>query len=234
MKKHHRTIRIVYFTVVILGSLLVGALISAFDLEGTIRQVVYWGWLALIGICPLFVNFLWQRKLSRKINELTPILYRDPDLYIQQIHNLLDDMRSKPLRQLLIINHAAALCCKKDYPAALSMLEQIPSNKVISIYRPVYWADLALTYFYLDEDEKASQIMQAQQATFAKWKDSQHLGGTLAVLSIFDLLSKKEYEQAQEALDTLRPRWEDEHNAEDFQLLQKRCDAQKKDSESSL
>ena len=76
--------------------------------------------------------------------------------------------------------------------------------------------------------------MQAQQATFAKWKDSQHLGGTLTVLFIFDLLSKKEYEQAQEALDTLRPRWEDEHNAEDFQLLQKRCDAQKKDSESSL
>ena len=43
MKKHHRTIRIIYFTVLILGSFLVGVMISAFNLEGTIRQVVYWG-----------------------------------------------------------------------------------------------------------------------------------------------------------------------------------------------
>lgn len=38
MKKHHRTIRIIYFTVLILGSFLVGVMISAFNLEGTIRQ----------------------------------------------------------------------------------------------------------------------------------------------------------------------------------------------------
>lgn len=227
MKKHHRTIRIIYFTVLILGSFLVGVMISAFNLEGTIRQVVYWGWIAFILICALLINFLWQKKLFRKISDLTPTVYRDPDLYIQQIHELLDDMRSKPLRQLLTINHAAALCCKKDYTAALSMLEQIPSDKVISVYRPVYWADLALTYFYLGEEEKASQIMKDQQTIFAKWKDSKHLGGTLAVLHIFDLLSQKEFGQAQEAIDTLRPRWEDEHNAEDFDLLQKRCLLQK-------
>ena len=47
MKKHHRTIRIIYFTVLILGSFLVGVMISAFNLEGTIRQVVYWGWIAI-------------------------------------------------------------------------------------------------------------------------------------------------------------------------------------------
>ena len=129
MKKHHRTIRIIYFTVLILGSFLVGVMISAFNLEGTIRQVVYWGWIAFILICALLINFLWQKKLFRKISDLTPTLYRDPDLYIQQIHELLDDMRSKPLRQLLTINHAAALCCKKDYTA------DFPASK---IHCPLY------------------------------------------------------------------------------------------------
>lgn len=32
-EKHHRTIRIIYFTVLILGSFLVGVMISAFNLE---------------------------------------------------------------------------------------------------------------------------------------------------------------------------------------------------------
>ena len=84
MKKHHRTIRIIYFTVLILGSFLVGVMISAFNLEGTIRQVVYWGWIAFILICALLINFLWQKKLFRKISDLTPTLYRDPDLYHQR------------------------------------------------------------------------------------------------------------------------------------------------------
>ena len=66
MKKHHRTIRIIYFTVLILGSFLVGVMISAFNLEGTIRQVVYWGWIAFILICALLINFCGKKSFLEK------------------------------------------------------------------------------------------------------------------------------------------------------------------------
>lgn len=223
MKQNHKKIRRIFWIILIAGSLLIGILTSLLEVSNFTKQLVLCAWLTVLVVSSIIIDLRWGKKLSCAINALSPLLYEEPDQYILKIHELLDNMRSPMLRQLLVINHAAALCVKKEYSPAKEMLLSLPVKRLSHPLRPYYWANLSLIHFYLGEEDQGCSILEQQRKMFSIWTEDSRLGPTLAILRIFELLAKHQPEEAQEALKQLRPRWEDEHNAEDFELLQQRC-----------
>ena len=202
-----KKIRRIYYTAVILGSFAIGIAAPALGLSSGARAAVVILWLAAVGISALIVNLRWLKGLNAEVTALTPLLDSDPDLYIERLTALLGGRRSKALRQLLAINTAAAYCRKKDYAEAEELLRSIDGRGLYSVYRPVHQADLALCLFYQGKYDEAIAVMDENRELFRTHAENPQLGGVLAVLELFGLAAKGEYQKALELLPGARTKW---------------------------
>ena len=225
MMKNKRKIRIAFWIIVLSGSALLGFITEALKISISTRNVLLIIWLGAIAIVSVVIDMLWLQAFNRQLKSLQPILFEehDPDRYIQEISELLEGKKSPHLRGALLINLSAAYCEKKEYDTAKTLLLQINPKKITGINKLIFWANLAYIHFQLDEDEQACAILTQQQKEFIKFAEHPHLGGLIAILSIFRKLSEGDKSEANAILEQVRARWENEQNAPDFDYLMQRC-----------
>jgi tetratricopeptide (TPR) repeat protein len=221
MEKLYKRIHIIYWIVFIATYFL--AMHTAFaefpdDTQWTV--FILWAVAMVAGI--VLVELLFAQHMTQKLNALMPSLYLSPDQYITDLKELLSGKRiSKQYHQVLCINLCAAYCRKKDFKTAKKYLSQVNTKKLGSTFnRAAYWADLALVHFELEEQEEACAILKEQQKLFSRWKEDKRIGALLAILHIWELVAKNQYQEAATLLKEARPRWETENNAEDFAFLE--------------
>lgn len=223
MEKHRTSIRAIFWTILVLGSALLGIGLSAFNLDRCAKNYIIGGWFFLIVFAAVAIDFLWYRELGKQVEALRPFLTEDPDHYIREIRALLEGKRSPHLRSVLCVNLSAAYQEKEDYQTAVQLLHSVNPKKLTGINRSIYWADLANAYFYLGENSKALDILAAQESDFSKLTETSQLGGLLAILSVLQILAFGNRPGAKQRLEQVRPRWEDAHNSREFEALAQRC-----------
>lgn len=104
------------------------------------------------------------------------------------------------------------------------MLSRVRIQKLSTTDQAVYWADMALISFQLGQKEQACAIMDKQAAVFLEQKESEVLGGTLAVLDIHRALAEGRIEAAKELLDDTRVKWTHKRFQETYSELEKVMD----------
>lgn len=223
MENHRTAIRAIFWTILVLGSALLGVGVAAFHLDGFAKKFMVGGWFFLIVLTAVVIDLLWYRELGKKVEALRPALTEDPDRYIREIRALLEGKRSPHLRGVLLVNLSAAYQQKRDYQTAVQLLCSVNPKKLTGINRSIYWADLANAYFYLGENSKALDILTAQEPDFFRLTETAQLGGLLAILSVLQMLALGNRPGAKQRLAQVRPRWEDAHNSREFEDLARRC-----------
>lgn len=223
MDKHRGAIRAAFWTILVLGSALLGAGGAALDLDRSAKRIVVVGWFFLIVLAAVAIDLLWYRELGKKVEALRPLLTENPDHYIREIRALLEGKRSPHLRGVLLVNLSAAYQEKGDYKTAANLLRSVNPKKLAGMNRSIYWADLALAYFHLGENARALEILAAQESGFSKLRESAALGGLLAILSVFQMLALGNRAGAKQRLEQVRPHWEEARNAREFEALAQRC-----------
>lgn len=225
MEKQRKKIRIIFWVIVIVGSMALGIGTAAFEPDTFAKTALVLGWMAAVAVCSITIDLLWYRALNRKLRALQPILLQehDADRYIDEINMLLAEHKSPHTNAVLKLNLCAAYCEKKEYHLAKEMLLQINPRMLSGINRAVYWADLAYVYFYLQENEQAILILEQQAADFSKLSDNARLGGLIAILSIFQKLAQGDRPGARQLFNQARPKWENDHTAPDFEYLESFC-----------
>lgn len=233
MVNNEKKIRVISWVIIILGSLVVGGVTGALEITETMKIGIVIVWLIFIFLIICNINLLWNRSMFKKVSSLSSILSEDhdPDRYIAEINALLEGTKSEQFRQIRLLNLGAAYCDKEDYRMAKELLMQVETSKLAPINQTVYWIDLALVHFYLKENQEACAIMEQQKDAFSELKDHQTLGGSLALLTISEQLAMGNAAEAKKLLDDLRPRWENDRNARDFDNLDKQCAEQLRVSE---
>lgn len=225
MEKKRKRIRIIYWVVLILGAAGIGVFAAMQDLPAHLRISLIVSWALLGAIVSLSTDILWAQSVGKQLAKLTPILTeeKDADRYIAELTALMGDIRSPQLHQIYLVNMGAAYCEKNDYYNAKRYLEQVVPKKLAKLNRVVFWADMALVLFYLNEKDDACRIMEDHAAAFAKFQDSALLGGTIAIIHIFYLLAKEKKEDAKTALDAANAKWRNPRTADDLDHLAKLC-----------
>lgn len=225
MLKNKKKIRIAFWVAAVTLSALLGVATEALEISDSAKNVLLIVWLGSMAAVSVAIDLLWYRSFNQRLKALQPILLkeRDPDRYIQEISALLEGKKSPQLRGVLLINLSAAYCEKKEYDTAKTLLLQIDPKKLAGINRLAYWADLAYVHFYLHEDERACAALARQEKELLKFADHPHLGGLIAILSVFKKLAEGDKPGAKALLEQARARWENAHSAPDFDYLAQRC-----------
>lgn len=187
-------------------------------MSGTVITVIV---IAVIVLAVVYVAL--QMRRGKTLDALTPILVeeRDPDKYIEQVSAMLEKTRSSQFRQVLLLNLAAAYCDKRNHKKANELLSQIKPGQLSLANRTVYWANLALTCFYIGEKDKACQIVEKQKADFQKPISQENIGPTLALVAIFYEQAKGSRKEARELYAKARRKWYNDRYAADFDYLGK-------------
>lgn len=223
--KHRKTIKRVFWIVLVAGSAALGVYQGAADPTGAAKWAPILLWLGLMAVSAVAIDVLWYQEINKKLSEIAPILQqqRDADRYIIELEALLGGKRSHHLQQVRLINLSAAYAQKEDYQRAKELLQQIDVKRLLSIHRPSYWANMALVHFFFDEQEEACAIMEQQEKLFSRWRKSPALGPTLAPLDVLYQLAQGDREQALQLLAAARQKWQNEYNSRDFDELEEKC-----------
>lgn len=155
-------------------------------------------------------GLLRYRTIGKRIEALAPLLYTDPDRYIEETERVLGDTRSDTLQQVRLVNLGAAYCVKGAYRIGADHLEKVDPEKLAPAQRGIYWADLALTQFHLDRRKRGSAILHDHADLLAPLEGHPKHGGMMAVLRCFALLEQNEPQLAAQELDVIRSAWGDD------------------------
>lgn len=159
------------------------------------------------GVVP---SLLWYRSIGKKVEALAPLLYTDPDRYIEETERTLGGVRSETLQQIRLVNLGAAYCAKGAYRVGADYLEKADPDKLAPAQRGIYWADLALTQFHLDRHKRGCAILDGQAEALGPLKTDPRHGGLMAVLKCFALLNREELYLAEGELDAVQETWGDD------------------------
>ena len=159
------------------------------------------------GVVP---SLLWYRSIGKKVEALAPLLYEDPDRYIEETERTLGGVKSETLQQIRLVNLGAAYCAKGAYRVGADYLEKADPDKLTPAQRGIYWADLALTQFHLDRHKRGCAILNGQATALEPLKSDPQHGGLMAVLKCFAMLNREELYLAEGELDAVQETWGDD------------------------
>ena len=216
MNKARIRLRVIYWILVAVGSLILGVYSAGHGWNTAVLGL----WFLLIFLGALGVEMIWLRSLVKQTNALMPLLHTDPDRYIQGIEALLGDSKALGLQQTRRINLAAAYCEKGEYETAVEHLTSLDPRRIPEVNRGVYWADLALARFCLGQEQEAAAIIDGQAQLFTQMKDSPRLGGLAAVLSSYYAKAKGDPELAWERYYAAREKWTDANTRKSLDRLE--------------
>lgn len=223
MLKNGNKIRIIFWIILIVTSFLFGVGLAAFEPSDEVKKNSIIAFLCFVALTSTTINIMWYRAFNKKLASLHAILLEehDADRYIAEINELMEDKLSPQMHSILQLCLSTGYCEKKDFGKAKELLSLINHQKLTGVNRTLYWADFAYVHFYLKENNKAIQIMKEQQAKFNKISKHPKWGALILVLTVFKELAEGNLEKAQSLFEQERPKWETEHNKDDFEYLEK-------------
>lgn len=222
IERNRKKIAIIFWCVVVIFGLGLGAARSIFELSDR-ESLLLFGVMALAIAGFVFTwSFLWFKEFTGRLEELKPMLREDPSQYILENEKLLVNRRDNVLRIVLQVNIFLAYCKKGDYQTAKAKLLEVNTRKLHGINRVVYAGDLAYVCFYLGEQEQMLQIMEENRQMILKYADRPQTSGVIAILNIFEQIAKGELERARELYTEAKLKWENEDTEDDFEYLQNR------------
>jgi len=170
----------------------------------------------------MIINITWQMKLMKKIKSLAKLLKEEEstDKFIEENEKLLHKLKSNYNRNIININLSAGYCAKGDYETAKSILMSISLKHLKGVNKVVYYVNLAYIHFRLEENQKALSILELQKKDFACFEKSSSLGGSIAILRIFQYIVQNQLEEANNSLNMARKKWTDKRLLEDWEFLQ--------------
>lgn len=226
MEKNKKKIRIIFWSVLIVLSAIVGALIAHFDPPSHLRRTAITLWLFAAVAAAIAIDMIWLKEMKKQLGVLAQLLPHDPDGYIEGINRLLGDKKGRAWQQIRIINISAALCEKRDFNQARRVLEGLSPQKIPRVNRVIYWANLALACFCSGDHAAGSQIMSAQGKTFASMADSDVLGAQFAMLDILYLFYGGKKDEAAQKLALAKSHWPQVRHKRDLDYLTSIIDGQ--------
>ena len=226
MEKRKKQIRYGLYFLVILLSVIVIMIISALNLSQAAELILLIIWILAVSVAVLAIDSWWYREIGKKYVSLAQAFQEtlDADQFIEGINKVFHGVTSVPLNNCKYIGLCAAYDQKKEYLIAKEMLSRVRIQKLSTTDQAVYWADMALICFHLGQKEQACAIMDKQAAAFWEQKESEVLGGTLAVLDIHRALAEGRIEAAKELLDDTRVKWTHKRFQETYSELEKVMD----------
>lgn len=221
MKKRKNTIGIVYWVILIAGSILLAlyCLTQSVPKNMIFRYVTIWLLLLLAGAILAF--FLPYGKEGKKLDALMPLLDSDPDRYIRELTAFLENTSSGMIYQVGLLNLAVAWCRKRDHKKAQDILKQVQPGSLSLANKSVYWSALALTHFYLGNTEEGMHIVDKQGKNLAENRKLNHLGVMPALLMIFYYIGNHQKKEARELYAKARKKWYTTQYKADFDYLEK-------------
>ena len=182
----------------------------------------YWIGLGTILLATVFLNLRYRRGYRRRLRRAAALLEEGKtDEYITTVEGLLETARGEPLKNQLRLNLTAGYCAKKDFSAAIRLLEELEDAHLQGLPRMVQRLNLCLCYFYTNRDRQAMAVYQASDQLFAPYRGQNPYGKSLAVADMLADIQKGEYDDARELLDTARKIWTDPGITADFDYIEK-------------
>ena len=222
--KTERRIKIVTYIIVLLGSIVVGILPRVLGLNQSLQFGIYAGWFFIILLVAMNINLIASVYMMKRIGKVGRILTEEnnPNRYIIEMNRLLEGTKSAQYEQLRLLNIGAAYCYKGDYRKAKETYLQVKTEQLTSLNKIVYWADLALVYFSLEENRSACEIMEQQKEIFEEYKENINLKNLLIIINIYWEIAKGNMDEAKKMIAKYRPEIENERNKKDFDELERR------------
>ena len=171
----------------------------------------------------VIINLSYNFFYGRKINDLTPLLGEARyDEYLEKITAIRDKVKSKHLRDIAELNRTAALTGKKEYAAAVEILEELePRVKKMPSVEMVRRLNLCLNYFYLKDYEEAETLYKDSEVLFGKYKEQEFYKKNFTILDLFmDLCCYGKKEGVAERIQEARRMYPEKQLQEDFDYLE--------------
>ena len=161
----------------------------------------------------LLYNVLYNKKIQKAIR-----LLKDgkPKAYIEQINIIKEKAKGKTLRRILEINLSAGYYDLKEYDKAIALLEPLAEVKLRDEIRIVWFLNLCLSYFYVQQNEKAMALYSQNKNKCDKFKRMGKYTENIMLLEIFVALEKNEIALASELIEGLEKQVTDESIKEEL------------------
>ena len=219
MKEKYKKSKIIFWSVLIAGSFLVGILHAANPETFGLPIVILWMAIMVVVCVWLEIHHFLeqQRALQQLLKDFEETL--DGDALLAGLDDLLENATGKVFLAACSFNRGVALIQKKKYAEAMECFLSAQEKYFRKINRAIYWGDIALCHFLLQQPKEAIAILDQQAQCFHTYENNPPMDGLLALLRLFRLLEEGELEELEKVLPETRTKWETPRNAAEFSIL---------------
>ena len=151
--------------------------------------------------------FMWYQKLSKKLNELAPLLSTKPDRYITGMNDLLNNKYEPHIEAIFLMNLACAYWVKKDFPAAERELLKVSQPALKKDNVIIYQLNLAYTYINQGKTAEADAILAKEEKTFLALPMGGNLPMLNAFVQIYQLIKQENWKEARKQVTSAKEKW---------------------------
>ncbi len=161
----------------------------------------------------IFYNLSYNKKVQKAI---TLLKNGRPEEYIEQMEIIKQKAKGSTLRRMLDINLSAGYYDLKQYDKAIALLEPLYQVKLRGVMQIVWLLNLCLSYFHVQQNEKAMELYYQSKNKFDKFKSRGKYTENIMLLEIFVALEKREFSLADELIEALEKQATDEEIKEEL------------------
>lgn len=182
----------------------------------------YWIGTGTILLAAVMLNLRYRRGYREKLRGAAALLEEGKtDEYITTVEDLLKTAQGDQLKNQLRLDLTAGYYAKKDFPAAIRLLEELEDAALAAPLRMVQRLNLCLCCFYTGRDRQAMAVYEASDQLFAPYRGKNPYGKSLAVADMLADIQTGDHDDARELLETARKTWTDPGIGLDFDYIEK-------------
>ena len=228
MKEKYKKSKIIFWSVLIAGSFLAGILHAANPKIFGLPIIILW-MVIMVTICVWLEihHFLeQQRVLQQLLKDFEETV--DADALLAGMDDLLENATGKVFLAACSFNRGVAFIQKEKYAEAMECFLSAEDKYFRKINQAIYWGDIALCHFLLQQPKEALTIMEQKAQCFQTYENNAPVDGLLVLLRLFRLLEEGKLEELEQVLPETRSKWENKRNATEFTILAERLAQRKK------
>jgi len=214
------------FLVIIIGGIAYGMALyfcgNIFDLSESQMKLLYICSAIAIFIITLTINIIYNYIYARKINKLIPLLEEEKyDDYLDKMTAIRNKVKSKYIRDTAQLNLSPALMGKKEYTAAVKILEELESDvRKVPLSDMVRRLNLCFCHFYLKNYDKAEALYINSKELFDRYKNIEIYHKNFVLLDLFmDICCRGKKDGLAERIKEARKKFTDRNLVGDFDYL---------------
>lgn len=214
------------FLIIIIGGIAYGMALlfcgNIFELRDTQMKLLYICSAIAIFIITLTINLVYNFIYARKINKLIPLLEEEKyDDYIDKMTAIRNKVKSKYIRDTAQLNLTPALMGKKEYIAAVKILEELESDvRKVPLSDMVRRLNLCFCHFYLKNYDKAEALYINSKELFDRYKNIEIYHKNFVLLDLFmDICCRGKKDGLAERIKEARTKFTDKNLVGDFDYL---------------